>query len=147
MNQVERTFRFVGQARGRKRLCLCPICDTFGQERKCPMAKTEFIRARIEPELKTQAEEILSKLGLSPNRCDHAVLCPGHPARWLALRGEDSECRNQRSATGSRDRSGPKRICRPTAAQDRAWLILGSAHDISILKGYHDRLQAVRIYR
>ena len=30
------------------------------------MAKSEFIRARIEPELKTQAEEILSKLGLSP---------------------------------------------------------------------------------
>ena len=30
------------------------------------MAKTEFIRARVEPELKTQAEEILSKLGLSP---------------------------------------------------------------------------------
>ena len=30
------------------------------------MAKTEFIRARVEPELKYQAEEILSKLGLSP---------------------------------------------------------------------------------
>jgi DNA-damage-inducible protein J len=30
------------------------------------MAKTGFIRARIEPELKTQAEEIFSKLGLSP---------------------------------------------------------------------------------
>lgn len=30
------------------------------------MAKTEFIRARIEPDLKTQAEEIFSKLGLSP---------------------------------------------------------------------------------
>ena len=30
------------------------------------MAKTEFIRARVEPELKTQAEEIFSKLGLSP---------------------------------------------------------------------------------
>lgn len=29
------------------------------------MAKTEFIRARIEPELKTKAEEIFSKLGLS----------------------------------------------------------------------------------
>ena len=29
------------------------------------MAKTEFIRARIEPELKTQAEEVFSKLGLS----------------------------------------------------------------------------------
>lgn len=30
------------------------------------MAKTEFIRARVEPELKTQAEEIFTKLGLSP---------------------------------------------------------------------------------
>ena len=30
------------------------------------MAKTEFIRARVEPELKYHAEEILSKLGLSP---------------------------------------------------------------------------------
>ncbi len=30
------------------------------------MAKTEFIRARVEPEFKTQAEEIFSKLGLSP---------------------------------------------------------------------------------
>ena len=30
------------------------------------MAKTEFIRARVEPELKAQAEEIFSKLGLSP---------------------------------------------------------------------------------
>ena len=30
------------------------------------MAKTETIRARIEPELKHQAEEVLSQLGLSP---------------------------------------------------------------------------------
>ena len=30
------------------------------------MAKTETIRARIEPELKHQAEEVLSRLGLSP---------------------------------------------------------------------------------
>ena len=30
------------------------------------MAKSEFVRARVEPELKTQAEEIFSKLGLSP---------------------------------------------------------------------------------
>lgn len=29
------------------------------------MAKTEFIRARIEPELKFQAEEVFTKLGLS----------------------------------------------------------------------------------
>ena len=30
------------------------------------MAKTAMIRARVEPELKQQAEEILSHLGLSP---------------------------------------------------------------------------------
>lgn len=29
------------------------------------MAKTEFIRARVEPELKSQAEEVFTKLGLS----------------------------------------------------------------------------------
>ena len=30
------------------------------------MAKTEMIRARVEPELKSQAEEVFSRLGLSP---------------------------------------------------------------------------------
>ena len=30
------------------------------------MAKTEMIRARVEPELKHQAEEVFSTLGLSP---------------------------------------------------------------------------------
>ena len=30
------------------------------------MAKTEKIRVRVEPELKSQAEEIFSELGLSP---------------------------------------------------------------------------------
>ena len=30
------------------------------------MAKTEMIRARVEPELKCQAEGVFSKLGLSP---------------------------------------------------------------------------------
>lgn len=30
------------------------------------MAKTEMIRARVEPELKSQAEEVFSMLGLSP---------------------------------------------------------------------------------
>ena len=29
------------------------------------MAKTEFIRARVEPELKYRAEEVFSKIGLS----------------------------------------------------------------------------------
>ena len=29
------------------------------------MAKTEFVRARVEPELKHQAEEVFSRLGLS----------------------------------------------------------------------------------
>ena len=36
------------------------------RERGCPMAKTEMIRARVEPELKSQAEEVFSGLGLSP---------------------------------------------------------------------------------
>ena len=30
------------------------------------MAKTEMIRVRVEPEIKSQAEEIFSELGLSP---------------------------------------------------------------------------------
>ena len=30
------------------------------------MAKTEMIRARVEPKLKYQAEEVFSKIGLSP---------------------------------------------------------------------------------
>lgn len=30
------------------------------------MAKTEMIRARVEPELKSQAEEVFSRLGLTP---------------------------------------------------------------------------------
>ena len=30
------------------------------------MAKTEMIRARVEPELKSQAEQVFSELGLSP---------------------------------------------------------------------------------
>lgn len=30
------------------------------------MAKTEMIRARVEPELKSQAEEVFSTLGLTP---------------------------------------------------------------------------------
>ena len=30
------------------------------------MAKTEMIRARVEPELKSRAEEVFSQLGLSP---------------------------------------------------------------------------------
>ncbi len=32
------------------------------------MAKTEMIRARVEPELKHQAEEVFSVLGLSPTQ-------------------------------------------------------------------------------
>lgn len=32
------------------------------------MAKTEMIRARVEPELKNEAEEVFSVLGLSPTQ-------------------------------------------------------------------------------
>ena len=48
------------------------ICSRLGyiiskQDGEVPkMAKTEMIRARVEPELKSQAEEVFSGLGLSP---------------------------------------------------------------------------------
>ena len=38
------------------------------------MTKTEMIRARVEPDLKREAEELFSELGLSANRGHHAVL-------------------------------------------------------------------------
>jgi DNA-damage-inducible protein J len=31
------------------------------------MAKTEFIRARMEPEIKVKAEDIFNKIGISPS--------------------------------------------------------------------------------
>ena len=46
-----------------------PVWDTLSANKtgEVPkMAKTEMIRARVEPELKSQAEEIFSGLGLSP---------------------------------------------------------------------------------
>ena len=55
------------------------------------MAKTEFIRARVEPELKAPGRRDIFKARVVPNRCNHAVLCPGYPARWLALPGQDSQ--------------------------------------------------------
>ena len=47
-----------------------PICVTLSphyrnEDGAIPMAKTEMIRARVEPELKSQAEAIFSELGLS----------------------------------------------------------------------------------
>ena len=39
------------------------MSDKYGD---IPMAKTEMIRVRVEPKIKSQAEEIFSELGLSP---------------------------------------------------------------------------------
>ena len=44
-----------------------PVCGTLSVIKDGgAMAKTEMIRARVEPELKCQAEEVFSELGLSP---------------------------------------------------------------------------------
>lgn len=42
-----------------------PIRATFALAERSPVPKTETIRARIEPELKSQAEALFSQLGLS----------------------------------------------------------------------------------
>jgi len=42
-----------------------PIRATFALRERNPVPKTETIRARIEPELKSQAEALFSQLGLS----------------------------------------------------------------------------------
>ncbi|MDE3001431.1 MAG: type II toxin-antitoxin system RelB/DinJ family antitoxin [Gemmatimonadota bacterium] len=39
------------------------------------MAKTEFIRARVEPELKSQAEEVFTRLGLSTTEAITLFYC------------------------------------------------------------------------
>ena len=58
------------------------------------MAKTEFIRARVEPELKYQGRRNIFEARVVPYRCDYAVLCAGHPSRGLTFRSEDSEYRD-----------------------------------------------------
>ena len=49
-------------------LDMFPVCGTLSVNENGggQMAKTEMIRARVEPELKSQAEEVFSGLGLSP---------------------------------------------------------------------------------
>ena len=45
-----------------------PVCGTLFTNKtgRSQMAKTEMIRARVEPDLKCQAEEVFAGLGLSP---------------------------------------------------------------------------------
>tara|TARA_B100000315_G_scaffold155242_1_gene143747 strand:- start:357 stop:740 length:384 start_codon:yes stop_codon:yes gene_type:complete len=48
-------------------LICSPIVVQYGKKwRTTVMAKTEMIRARVEPDLKHDAETVFSKLGLSP---------------------------------------------------------------------------------
>ncbi len=42
------------------------------------MAKTAMIRARVEPDLKQEAEEVFSRLGLSSTEAHHLVLSAGN---------------------------------------------------------------------
>ena len=87
------------------------------------MAKTEMIRARVEPELKSQAEEVFSGARFVANRGDHAVLSPGNAASRLAVRCEGSQCRDHRSAAAGPHRRGTHRIHQPGGSQSPARLI------------------------
>ena len=76
------------------------------------MAKTEMIRARVEPELKSQAEEVFSELGLSATEAitlfyTQVTLHQGLP---FAVRIPNAET-IESAATGSR-RRGTHRVRR-----------------------------------
>ena len=45
---------------------LFPKCGTLSDIEESPMAKSETIRARVEPTLKREAEAVLDKLGMTP---------------------------------------------------------------------------------
>ena len=53
------------QDAGSIQVCTPFVVQFLSAPWRCPMAKTEMIRARVEPELKRQAEELFSSLGLS----------------------------------------------------------------------------------
>ena len=81
------------------------------------MAKTEMIRARVEPELKCQAEEVFSGLGLTPTEAITFVLSTGNPASRFTVRCEGAQCRDHRSAAAGPRRKGTHRIRRPGGSQ------------------------------
>ena len=87
------------------------------------MAKTEMIRARVEPELKSQAEEVFSRARFVANRGDHAVLSTGNAASRLAVRCEGSQCRDHRSVRAGPHRRGTHRIHQLGGSQSPARLI------------------------
>ena len=89
------------------------------------MAKTEMIRARVEPELKCQAEEVFAGLGLSPTEAitlfyRQVTLHHGLPFAVKAPNAETLAALRP----GSR-RKGTHRIRRPGGSQSSARLICG----------------------
>ena len=62
------------------------------------MAKAEMIRARVEPDLKREAEELFSELGLSATEVITLFYRTGDPASRLAVRRKGAHCRNRRGA-------------------------------------------------
>ena len=65
------------------------------------MAKTEMIRARVEPDLKREAGDLFSELGLSATEAITLFYKTGDLASRLAFRREDAKCRDRQSVAGS----------------------------------------------
>ena len=79
------------------------------------MAKTETIRARVEPELKCRAEEVFSELGLSPTEAitlfyTQVTLHRGLPFEVRIPNAETLEAMRQaRAGEGLTERTTPTR--------------------------------------
>ena len=86
------------------------------------MAKSANLYARIEPDLKEQAESILSALGIPASNAitmfyKQIILQKGLP---FEVKPGDSSGRYQRSYRGAAERRAGERICDDTAGRTRA---------------------------
>ena len=84
--------------------------------------KTEMIRARVEPELKCQAEEVFAGLGLSPTEAITLFYRQVTLHHGLPFAVKSAQCRDPRRATAGSRRKGTHRIRRPGGSQSSARL-------------------------
>ena len=114
-----------------------PVRATFVFTERSPVPKTETIRARIEPELKSQAEALFSQLGLSATQAirlfyKQATLQRG---RGVPLRGETPQCGDARSPQAGSGTRGSNRIRESGGPEGSAPLIRAATHDEAVRKG------------
>ena len=119
------------------RLEVFPVCGTFFANKtgRSQMAKTEMIRARVEPEFEMPSRRGFRGARAIAHRGDHAVLSTGHPASRVTVRGKGAQCRDPRRATAGSRRKGTHRIRRPGGSQSSARLIDAPTHHEAIREG------------